>query len=168
MTGDGWGQDEDDSPGSDVRARLEGRALLDLGYGTSEGARGPIRVWYHRNPRGSSGTASGTKDGIGTGIGAGTWACSSLSGVLNLTRGRRRDPPLVRTIAVIQIRNRKRGPLMKMTLGLCKANLGLTTTESLLNRTLKTQSSLAMAHTGSVIAKQGSVVDELLGQGKAS
>ena len=57
---------------------------------------------------------------------------------------------------------------MKMKPGLCKVNLGLTTTESLLNRTLTTQGSLVMAHTGSVIAKQGSVVDELLWQGKAS
>ena len=37
MTGDGWGLDDDDSPGSDVRARLEGRALLDLRSGTSDG-----------------------------------------------------------------------------------------------------------------------------------
>ena len=57
---------------------------------------------------------------------------------------------------------------MKMTPGPCKANLGLTTTESLWNRTLMAQGSLAMAHTGSIIAKRGSVVDELLGQGKAS
>ena len=28
--GDGSGLDDDDSPGLDVRARLEGRALLDL------------------------------------------------------------------------------------------------------------------------------------------
>ena len=43
-------------------------------------------------------TASGTGAGTGSGTGAGTGACSSLSGILNLTRGRRRDPPLVRTI----------------------------------------------------------------------
>ena len=30
VAGDGYGLDEDDSPGPDVRARLEGRALLDL------------------------------------------------------------------------------------------------------------------------------------------
>ena len=30
VTGDGGGQDEDDSPGPDVRARLDGRALLAL------------------------------------------------------------------------------------------------------------------------------------------
>ena len=41
MTGDDWGLDEDDSPGPDVRARLEGRALLDLRCGTSDGARVP-------------------------------------------------------------------------------------------------------------------------------
>ena len=50
VAGDGWGLDEDDSPGPDVRARLEGRALLDLRCGTGDGARGPIRVWYRRNP----------------------------------------------------------------------------------------------------------------------
>ena len=44
VTGDGGGRDEDDSPGPDVRARLEGQALLDLGCGTGDGARGPIRV----------------------------------------------------------------------------------------------------------------------------
>ena len=49
-TGDGGGLDEDDSPGPDVRAYLEGRALLDLRCGTGDGARGPIRVWYRRNP----------------------------------------------------------------------------------------------------------------------
>ena len=48
MTGDDWGLDEDDSPGPDVWARLEGRALLDLRCGTGDGARGPIRVWYRR------------------------------------------------------------------------------------------------------------------------
>ena len=30
VTGDGGGREEDDSPGPDVRARLEGRALLTL------------------------------------------------------------------------------------------------------------------------------------------
>ena len=99
MTRDGGGQDEDDSPGPDLRARLEGWALLALRCGTGDGARGPIRVWYRRNPLGSSDTASGTKDGTGARTGAGAGA--SRSGVLNLTRGRRRDPPLVRTIAVI-------------------------------------------------------------------
>ena len=50
MTGDGGGLDEDDSPGPDVRARLEGRALLDLRCGTGDGIRGPILVWYRGNP----------------------------------------------------------------------------------------------------------------------
>ena len=50
VAGDGWGLDEDDLPGPDVRARLEGQALIALHCGTSDGARGPIRVWYHRNP----------------------------------------------------------------------------------------------------------------------
>ena len=43
-TGDGGGLAEDDSPGPEVRARLEGRALLALLRGTGDGARGPIRV----------------------------------------------------------------------------------------------------------------------------
>ena len=43
-TGDGGGQEEDDSPGPEVRALLEGRALLTLLRGTGDGARGPIRV----------------------------------------------------------------------------------------------------------------------------
>ena len=43
VTGDGC-QEDDDSPGPDVRARLEGRALLTLLRGTGDGARGPIRV----------------------------------------------------------------------------------------------------------------------------
>ena len=43
-TGDGCGLEEDDSPGPDVRARLEGRALLTLLRGTGNGARGPMRV----------------------------------------------------------------------------------------------------------------------------
>ena len=68
VAGDGWGLDEDDSPGPDVRARLEGRALLDLRCGTGDGAQGPILVWYSRNPYGSSGTG----DGTGAGTGAGT------------------------------------------------------------------------------------------------
>ena len=50
VTGDGGGLDEDDSPRPDVRARLEGQALLDLRCGTGDGARGPILVWYRRNP----------------------------------------------------------------------------------------------------------------------
>ena len=44
VEGDGSGLDDEDSPGPDVRPRLEGRALLDLLYGTREGARGPILV----------------------------------------------------------------------------------------------------------------------------
>ena len=43
-TGDGCDREDDDSPGPDVRARLEGRALLTLPRGTGDGARGPIRV----------------------------------------------------------------------------------------------------------------------------
>ena len=52
---------------------------------------------------------SGTGDGAGAGIGAraGADAEASLSGVLNLTRGRRRDPPRVRTIADIEIKYSK-------------------------------------------------------------
>ena len=50
VAGDGWGLDEDDSPGPDVWSRLEGRALLALRCGTGDEARGPIRVWYRRNP----------------------------------------------------------------------------------------------------------------------
>ena len=42
--GDGSGLDDEDSPRPDVRARLEGRALLDRLCGTGEGARGPILV----------------------------------------------------------------------------------------------------------------------------
>ena len=38
VTRDGGGQDEDDSTGPDVRASLEGRALLDLHCGTGDGA----------------------------------------------------------------------------------------------------------------------------------
>ena len=43
-TGDGGGLEDDDSPGPEVRARLEGRALLTLLRDTGDGARGPIRV----------------------------------------------------------------------------------------------------------------------------
>ena len=43
-TRDGCGREDDDSPGPDVRARLEGRALLTLLRGTGDGACGPIRV----------------------------------------------------------------------------------------------------------------------------
>ena len=43
-TGDGGGREDDESPGPEVRARLEGRALLTLLRGTRDGARGPIRV----------------------------------------------------------------------------------------------------------------------------
>ena len=42
--GDGTGRDLEDSPGPDVRTRLEGRALLCRLKGTGEGARGPILV----------------------------------------------------------------------------------------------------------------------------
>ena len=45
----------------------------------------------------------GTGDGTGAGTGAGAGAAASLSGVLNLTRGRTWDPPLVRTISDIKI-----------------------------------------------------------------
>ena len=44
VTGDGCGREDDDSLGPDVRARLEGQALLTLLRGTSDGARGPICV----------------------------------------------------------------------------------------------------------------------------
>ena len=44
VEGDSSGLDDEDSPRPDVRARLEGRALLDRLYGTGEGARGPILV----------------------------------------------------------------------------------------------------------------------------
>ena len=44
VTGDGCGREDDDSPGPNVRARLEGRALLTLLRGTGDGAWGPIRV----------------------------------------------------------------------------------------------------------------------------
>ena len=44
VAGDGGGLAEDDSPGPEVRARLEGRALLTLLWGIEDGARGPIRV----------------------------------------------------------------------------------------------------------------------------
>ena len=50
VAGDGCGLEDDDSPGPEVRSRLEGRALLDLRCGTGEGAHGPIRVWYLLNP----------------------------------------------------------------------------------------------------------------------
>ena len=43
-TAEDGGLVDDDSPGPDVRARLEGRALLALLRGTGDGARGPIRV----------------------------------------------------------------------------------------------------------------------------
>ena len=42
--GDGSGLNDEDSPGLDVRARLEGRALLERLCGIGEGARGPILV----------------------------------------------------------------------------------------------------------------------------
>ena len=41
VTGDSGGREEDDSPGPDVRARLEGRALLTLLRGTSDGPEVP-------------------------------------------------------------------------------------------------------------------------------
>ena len=50
---------------------------------------------------------SGTADGTG----AGTGAVVSRSGVLNLTLGRARDPPLVRTISDIKI-NCAKGALL--------------------------------------------------------
>ena len=50
VVGDYGGLDENDSPRPDVRARLEGQALLDLRCGPGEGARGPIRVWYRLSP----------------------------------------------------------------------------------------------------------------------
>ena len=65
VEGDGCGLEDEDSPGPEVRARLEGRALLDLLCGTGEWARGPIRVWYLLNPLGSSRTASGFGSGTG-------------------------------------------------------------------------------------------------------
>ena len=43
-TSDGGGLEDDDSPEPDVRARLEGQALLTLLRGTGDGARGPICV----------------------------------------------------------------------------------------------------------------------------
>ena len=55
--------------------------------------------------------ASGTGDGTGAGTGAGAEAEASLSGVLNLTRGRRRDPTRVRTISDIEIKYSKRALL---------------------------------------------------------
>ena len=51
--------------------------------------------------------ASGAGDGAGTGTGA----TASLSGLLNLTRGRRQDPPRVRTISDIEIKYSKRARL---------------------------------------------------------
>ena len=42
--GDGSSRDLEDSPGPDVRARLEGEALLRRLYGIGEGARGPTLV----------------------------------------------------------------------------------------------------------------------------
>ena len=55
---------------------------------------------------GAGTTISGSGTGAGTtisdsGTGAGTGVAASRSGVLNLTRGRTRDPPLVRTISEI-------------------------------------------------------------------
>ena len=44
VTRDGCGREDDDSPGLDMRACLEDRALLTLLRGTGDGARGPIRV----------------------------------------------------------------------------------------------------------------------------
>ena len=41
MTGDGGGLADDDSPGPDMRARLEGRALLALLRGTGMGPEVP-------------------------------------------------------------------------------------------------------------------------------
>ena len=50
---------------------------------------------------------------IGSGTGAGTGACSSCSGVLNLTRGLKWDPPRVRTMAVVRKGHRGRAQLTK-------------------------------------------------------
>ena len=58
---------------------------------------------------GSDTGAGTTISGSGTGAGTGTGAATSRSGVLNLTRGRTRDPPLVRTISVIKNELRERG-----------------------------------------------------------
>ena len=55
--------------------------------------------------------------GIGDGTGSGTGAAVSRSGVLNLTRGRTRDPPLVRTISDIKNKLLKRGRLTKYAAG---------------------------------------------------
>ena len=55
--------------------------------------------------------------GTGDGAGAGTGAAASRSGVLNLTRGRTRDPPLVRTISVIKNKLRERGRLTEYAAG---------------------------------------------------
>ena len=41
VTGDGCGREDDDSPGPDVRARLEGLALLTLLRGTGDGPEVP-------------------------------------------------------------------------------------------------------------------------------
>ena len=63
--------------------------------------------------------ASGTGDGTG----AGTGAVVSRSGVLNLTRGRTRDPPLVRTIPDIKNKLLKRGRLTEYVAGACMSKL---------------------------------------------
>ena len=55
--------------------------------------------------------------GRGDGTGAGTGAVASRSGVLNLTRGRMRDPPLVRTISDIKNKLLKRGGLTEYVAG---------------------------------------------------
>ena len=65
--------------------------------------------------------ASGTGDGAGAGNGAAV----SRSGVLNLTGGRTRDPPLVRTISDIKINCAKRGRLTEYTAGACISALKL-------------------------------------------
>ena len=57
--------------------------------------------------------ASGTGDGTG----AGTGAAVSRSGVLNLTRGLTRDPPLVRTISDIKNKLRERDRLTEYAAG---------------------------------------------------
>ena len=59
----------------------------------------------------------------GDGTGAGTGAAVSRSGVLNLTRGRTRDPPLVRTISVIKNKLCERGRLTEYAAGAYNSEL---------------------------------------------
>ena len=81
--------------------------------------------------------------GIGDGTGAGTGAVVSRSGVLNLTRGRTRDPPLLRTISDIKINCAKRGRLTEYAAGACISELKLFGKLLNLSETIKmTQGSL--------------------------